>query len=636
MNLHSFIVIQLSVALFLPCASSKTLPKRTEIDREPEQHESSNQSESFHNAHHHSFMHGMHLSLGKHRRSRTSEIGGSDQNHREYAITYENPVPIGILQRLRDNYQLLPLHAEESILVDVNPIQRNEDEKKGAIEVEEGQEDKGRDRAAEAQFADESHPYIFTKSKTDSHGKNGSSKMFEKREINTLHKHPLFSTRSLGLELPSIGTNKNNKDVEFKGILSDMGLMEEPLLDKREVELNEDKNMDLDTNNIDLIKIEGKPEGQAKSVPAKRSQWAFTEHYEQIQYPEPRAVNEDQHIEEYINTHQRIKQYENERQKRANDIEKQMEKRIKERLQKIKEEVRSEIDHLKAGNDEEGEEEDGEENAGENNEEDDNVQRWKRNIINNLMEEETSDLNPVMAIDENPVSHIRRRRSVQVPEKDYLATTENHFQLRRLLEFTNELNRNEIKNAEEEIPLRRDKKGCLCEDRKGCKCDRQKFYITRPDESSSVDLDEATMMNIVPHKVPATDISDTSNNFRSDLDVHTLPPKQENTKLKESAYTLDIGPDSYKISADKDGWLQARRKSNSFLDLVAVHGGAPVLEHLIAIKERSMLPKVRSKRIAIEKEKPQLLSLSALSENDLFGVLPKKFEEDQLARFKRI
>ncbi|XP_066249555.1 trichohyalin-like [Euwallacea similis] len=637
MSLHSFIIIHLIVALLLPCAPSKTLLKRTEIDREPEENESSDQSESLHEAHHHSFKHDRDLRFGKHRKGRASKVGDSDQNDREYALIYRNQEPMGMLQRVHDNYQLLPLHAEESILVDVSPIQKNEDARKRIVEEKEGQEDVGEEQADEGQFADAKYPYIFAKSKVDSSRENESSRMFEKRKVKVLNKHPLFNASSLSSELSNIGTNEDGENMEFKGILHDMGLIEEPHLDKRELQLAEDENMELGTNKIDLIKVEDRLEGQAKLRPAKRSEWVSTEHYEQIQYPESRAMNEDQQIEEYINKHlAQVKKGENEREKRRSDIEKQMEKQIKERLQKIKEEVRNEIDNLKAGNNEKSEEDDDEENARKNSEEEDNAQRWKRNILSNLMEEETSDLNPVMATDENPVSHIRRRRSVQVPDKEYLDSMENHFQLRKLLEFSDQLNGDQIDDGEGEIFLQRDKRGCLCEDNKDCKCNRHKSYITRPDRSSFIYLDEAPMGNNTAHKAPTTNISGTSNNFRPEHNTHALPLKQEDKKLKESAYKLDIGPDSYKLTADKNDWLQARRTSNGFLNLVAVHGGVPVLNHLISIRERSMLPKMRSKRMAMEKEKLQQQTLGDMSENDLFGAPPKKFEGDELARFKRI
>lgn len=105
----------------------------------------------------------------------------------------------------------------------------------------------------------------------------------------------------------------------------------------------------------------------SKPKPVKRSNdgKSTTKHYEMIEYPEPKSLNEEKIIDDYMNQ-MKQSQDDKERDKRASDdIEKQMEKRIKERLQKIKEEVRSEIDKLKANNnDEVNEDEDRAEDVG--------------------------------------------------------------------------------------------------------------------------------------------------------------------------------------------------------------------------------------------------------------------------------
>lgn len=240
--------------------------------------------------------------------------------------------------------------------------------------------------------------------------------------------------------------------------------------------------------------------------------------------------------------------------------------------------------------------------------------RRKRNIINTLVEEETSDLNPVIVGDENPVPHVRRRRSVD--------PTENRgYMNRNLLEVSN--NEDNFEDFEDI----RDKRSCKCEAGKDCKCGKPKSYLTGPDGSDFVYFDGAPMQ-----------LHPSFNQIqRGEAAKDTLgkPSESKESHLKDGKYKLDLHPESYKITKDNSDWVNSfRKKRSGFLDLVAMHGGGPVLDHLVAVRQRSMLPKMRQKRMTQVSGRP--LTLIDMSENDLFGAEPENFEGDELVRLKRV
>lgn len=55
--------------------------------------------------------------------------------------------------------------------------------------------------------------------------------------------------------LSRVRNNDETANMELRGILHDMGLIDEPHLDKREAELVEDENLEHGTNKINLIKV---------------------------------------------------------------------------------------------------------------------------------------------------------------------------------------------------------------------------------------------------------------------------------------------------------------------------------------------------------------------------------------------
>lgn len=58
--------------------------------------------------------------------------------------------------------------------------------------------------------------------------------------------------------LSRVRNNDETANLELRSILHDMGLIEEPHLDKRDAELIEDENLEHGTNKINLIKVPNK------------------------------------------------------------------------------------------------------------------------------------------------------------------------------------------------------------------------------------------------------------------------------------------------------------------------------------------------------------------------------------------
>lgn len=228
------------------------------------------------------------------------------------------------------------------------------------------------------------------------------------------------------------------------------------------------------------------------------------------------------------------------------------------------------------------------------------------------MEEETSDLNPVIVGDENPVPHVRRRRSVDPTENSgYLS--------RNLLEVSDD------EDDFEDFEDVRDKRSCKCESGKDCKCGKPKSYL------GGLDGSEFVYFNGAPIKL----YSRVNQDFKSAKDSSKPEQKRDVSHLKDGKYKLDLHPESYKITKDNSDWVNSfREKRSGFLDLVALHGGGPVLDHLVAVRQRSMLPKMRQKRMTQVGGRP--LTLIDMSENDLFGAEPENSEGDELVRLKRV
>lgn len=95
-----------------------------------------------------------------------------------------------IFQPFKDSYQLLPVHSDETIPVDISPIQRPESEEvmkrdTEAVTVQQLDDETMQKSEDNSHYADEKYPYIFAKFKIDSKVvKEGSpnAKTVQKRE----------------------------------------------------------------------------------------------------------------------------------------------------------------------------------------------------------------------------------------------------------------------------------------------------------------------------------------------------------------------------------------------------------------------------------------------------------------------
>ncbi|CAG9764924.1 unnamed protein product [Ceutorhynchus assimilis] len=385
----------------------------------------------------------------------------------------------------------------------------------------------------------------------------------------------------------------------------------------------------------------------------------------------------------------------NGREKRSEDVQKQMEQQIKQRLQKIKAEVKNEIEQLKKNSDDNEEFAD---NVNEHKKEKEKAQRKKRNAlkdVSSLEDQETTDLDPVLFGDNNMVPHIRTRRRKRrsldmdrqyaqfektineetfkknvaplVEEKiidaslmaknkenpanlvidlnshdnfkadkktnnkkrqdfDPRSTTTNSYLSRSLKEYRTDFNSNpefqtyDLNNEEDLEPSR--------EKRANQEQPNSPQHLTNVDGSNIVYFDGAPVLADSP-----------SSEDKSKASMQILP-SNGNGKIKtnillglrDGGYMLDLDPDIYRLTNAQE---PREKRQASFIDLVAIHGGGPVLNHLLAIRKRSMLPIARVKRSDNANNNYKMLSLKDMSDVDLFGDLPQSYE-GELARYKRV
>lgn len=264
------------------------------------------------------------------------------------------------------------------------------------------------------------------------------------------------------------------------------------------------------------------------------------------------------------------------------------------------------------------------------------------------MDQETSNLDPVLSGDNNLVPHIRRRRSLGDEDNifnNFPCSTEpsnqynqEHFLIRNLKFYRDETNNYEdLDQSENDENIIRDKKECQCTG-KHCKCSRPQKSPVHTDDSNFVYFDGALVMPEQPFDAIQQDTDKASMRLLPKKDNKRLNRQSARTRtnilrgLKDGGYILDLDPDIYRITDENPNSPEARKKRNSFVDMVAIHGGGPVMNHLVAIRERSMLPRLRVKR---NSDRTQQLVLSEMSDEDLFGPLPQGFD-GELARYKRV
>ncbi|XP_076267743.1 uncharacterized protein LOC143200871 isoform X2 [Rhynchophorus ferrugineus] len=520
-------------------------PSEISEENEEEQADASDdQSESLHEGYRPHRVKNKNFIIKGHKRMRREYFDGNSK--RMCAIMYKNENPIGILEPYQDSYRLLPVDAEDQIPVQIDPIMTKRHASSETSNFEHEEED----------------DYGKVDSRLDRVPQANRAKRNSNRKlIGEKHMHSLTDA------LSKIENNDALAEEKLKGILSDIGLIEgDDAIAKRETKTGEDN----------------KPQGQPAQAANKT---ALTENEDgSRRYEDANDAENDQ--------------AEDDREKR-DDLSEEMKNRIQQKLSMLKQEVQNEIERLKADQDTENEEE--------SEDDQDSIQRRKRNIIATLVDEETSDIDPLKNNEDSLVPHIRRRRQIDnpgnninsLPRYHFIPTTslltENidanlsqiRFQSRHLQHYddTDEKQLDKDDNEERIIEeTTREKKNCKCKGEKNCVC---------PAET----------------------------NKRA---------HQQQARFQDGKYSLDIDPDIYRIIDPSSDAMSARKKRESFADLVAIHGGGPVVNHLLAVKERSMF-KRRNKR----ESRGNQLKLANMLDKDLFGPLPQNYE-GELIRYKRV
>ncbi|XP_030753894.1 uncharacterized protein PF11_0207-like [Sitophilus oryzae] len=562
MNIH-VLILHTSIILFLKCAFSQIIAVENDKESDEERSDASEESESLHESYRPHHM--------KH--SKIMNVKGHNIKRREYAetvqkncaIMYKNGDPVGILQPYEDSYKLLPIDAEEELAVDINPIMS----KRQAFdaEVSNFEED------TKAKASNDRYPYIFAKFKVDSK-MDKAQESRPRRDLKPVNLMNEKHLNSLNSALSKIEENSQlSAEDDLQNILNEMGLIDdENRLDKRELEEEKDGAVE-SANEAEENK------GIDKEAVSNTHNKVVTSGI-----VDSSKVDEEEPSMELAG---------DEREKR-DEVSEEMKKRLQENLSKLKEEVRTEIENLKTNIEE------SEEVNEENEDEEEKNQRRKRNIMATLVDEETSDIDPLMASDDSLIPHIRRRRHIHngltnIAKPDDVAETSNKevFLTRSLKEYdNNEENEDQNDIDDESLEEKRNAEYCQCsKGDKNCKC------------------------------------ADPNQDFK----------RKEKPRFEDGEYYLDTRPDAYVVIEERpEGDLEKRKKRNTFDDLVAIHGGGPVVNHLLAVRKRSMFPRERFKRAADNRyQSNKQLKLSNMLDEDLFGALPQGYE-GELARYKRI
>ncbi|XP_050296921.1 uncharacterized protein LOC126736565 [Anthonomus grandis grandis] len=784
MNLHVF-YIQIGFMLFLLSPTlTKSLPivsRDTDLETYSDLENSfkSNELEAIHASNTRSAgKHRKEANHGKqHREARQSDDQPLNYLNKQCAVMYKNGEPVGILQPYKDKYQLLPVDKEDVIPVEISLMeaaginlgpQKRETKQTSESEVK---------TANLAAYADERYPYIFAKFKIDSRVEKGNNRMLKNMQKRDLKpkKSPLFSEKdsnSLRSSLSKFETDSEGAESALRDVLSDLGLIDEPTVNKRSADTEKD-NAGPEANKNSLIEIVNNDQLQAKS---KKKRTAPK--YKRPTYSAPKGMSDDEYYDKYIDAHPEIfeqnresnnnehhekkrehhsqeneerhsevkseeeksivvkkrsssEDAESTNQKSSEELEERVANQINSKLQSIKEQVRNEIEMLNREKEEYIEEPEDSEDE----EEKDKSQRKKRNIMVSLLDQETDDLDPVLA-ENNLEPHIRRRRSLTKEyfdiddeksiqelnddtskiinyldkDNDYidplaeenpssassrninsddntliidlmdqstvinrngeelgargfnsikmeedrnskgivttdlnqlqqcLTTSEPPFHIRNLKAFDyDNPSLNQHSDAKRSIKQTRSN-SCKCIGQKGCKCrphlrhpKPEKIDLLTDDGNPVIYLDD----NLV--EIPRSDTlgyvkerisqSNHKNVEKEEIKRHVRQSGNVRDVLQDGGYTLDLEPDIYRITGAQD---QTRHKRDNFFDLVAIHGGGPAMDHLVAVRERSMFsPRIRRKRSS------DFLTLKEMKDEELFGALPQSYQ-GELARVKRI
>nr|CAH7740308.1 unnamed protein product [Callosobruchus chinensis] len=335
------------------------------------------------------------------------------------AVMYKNNEPVGILQPFEDAFKFRPLNFESTI-VDLNPIPAK---RRTIMDVlypskfeEDSEEEKvGMMNKRDARV-DRSYALALAKFKINSKvGLNRMNRKTREKKNKEMDEEHLTSLRNTLMKRKT--DDSEEVEVELASILNDMGLIDDSPEEKREAE---DENMESGTNAVSMVKDEpiSTTDEQTK---AKRDEvetpsiTTATLASSTIKLTEVSDFKEDKDEQKRemteLSASSIVKEQKREAAKQdveeANVYERRVEREIRDKIQRLKEEVKKEIAALKLAKAESPD-----------------PNRKKREVLNTLMDEETQDIDPVANFDGTEKKHVRRKRNSPL-EKRYYSEKDN-------------------------------------------------------------------------------------------------------------------------------------------------------------------------------------------------------------------
>nr|CAI5850494.1 unnamed protein product [Callosobruchus analis] len=342
------------------------------------------------------------------------------------AVMYKNNEPVGILQPFEDAFKFRPLNLESTI-VDLNPIPAKRRTIMDVLYPSKFEEDYEEEKAVDVinkrdARADRNYALALAKFKINSRvGLNRMNRKTQEKRSKEMDEQHL---RSLRNTLKKRKTDDSEAvEVELASILDDMGLIDDSPDEKREAE---DENMESGSNAISMVKDEptstAEEQTKAKRDEVETPSTTSTVATSSIKLTEVSDLKENKEQKREMtetSTSTKIstaKDQKREAAKIAADkqdadevsvYEKRVEREIRDKIQRLKEEVKKEIAALKLAKAEHSD-----------------PNRKKRDVLNTLMDEETKDIDPVANYDGTEKKHVRRKRNAQL-EKRYSSAKGN-------------------------------------------------------------------------------------------------------------------------------------------------------------------------------------------------------------------
>ncbi|CAH1971375.1 unnamed protein product [Acanthoscelides obtectus] len=340
------------------------------------------------------------------------------------AVIYKNNEPVGILQPFEDAFKFRPLNFDATI-VDLNPIPAKRKTLMDVLYPSKFEDDSDEENDADEKVgvinkrdAHTDRNYALALAKFKISSRIGLNRLYrkaqQKREKEEADEEHL---RSLRKALMKRKTDASEAvEVELADILNDMGLIDDSdsSEEKREAE---DENMESGSNAISMVEDEpnsttnkaAKDKRDELATPSFNASTAASSSLELTEVSDLKEDKEEQKREITETTKTTKVTGSKEEQKReaegsvldkpdADEVslyEKRVEREIRDKIQKLKEEVKKEIDALKLAKSKGSD-----------------SNRKKREVVNTLLDEETQDIDPIANYDGAEKKHVRRKRSV--------------------------------------------------------------------------------------------------------------------------------------------------------------------------------------------------------------------------------